>query len=194
VPLFEAGIRVRVHGGHRFGIDDAAREETSARLGHVPADAYTLYLKTQNHRWNLTGPMFRSLHLPFEEQCIELRDAVDEVAERIRSLGYPAPGSVAEHGRLTGIPESRGSPEAKEMARGLAERHATAAHTARSAIEVAEDAGDVATPEPATLRIGPTRRPLGCCGRPRRSGLLTTGALPRAERRSNPVPWGRAGP
>jgi starvation-inducible DNA-binding protein len=136
-----------------IGIDDAARKEISGQLEHLLADTYTLYLKTQNYHWNVTGPMFRSLHLMFEEQYIELRDAVDEVAERIRSLGYPAPGSFAEFSRLTTITESEGAPEAMDMVRGLAEGHETAARTARAVVEAAEAAGDVATADLATVRI-----------------------------------------
>lgn len=136
-----------------IGIDDAAREEISAQLGHLLADTYTLYLKTQNYHWNVTGPMFRSLHLMFEEQYIELRDAVDEVAERIRSLGYPAPGSFADFSRLTSIPEGDNGADAMSMVRGLAEGHETAARTARTVVEAAEAAGDVATADLATVRI-----------------------------------------
>jgi len=136
-----------------IGIDDTARKELSGQLGHLLADSYTLYLKTQNYHWNVTGPMFRSLHLMFEEQYIELRDAVDELAERIRALGFPAPGSFVEFSRLTTIPESKGSPEAMDMVRDLAESHETAARTARSVVEAADAARDVATADMATVRI-----------------------------------------
>ena len=136
-----------------IGIADSARKEISDHLGHLLADTYTLYLKTQNYHWNVTGPMFRSLHLMFEEQYIELRDAVDEIAERIRSLGHPAPGSFAEFSRLTKITESEDTPEAMAMVRGLAEGHEAAARTARTVVEAAEAAGDVATADLATVRI-----------------------------------------
>lgn len=136
-----------------IGIDDTARKELSGQLGHLLADSYTLYLKTQNYHWNVTGPMFRSLHLMFEEQYMELRDGVDELAERIRALGHPAPGSFIEFSRLTTIPEEEGSPEAMDMVRGLAEGHETAARTARTVVEAAEAAGDVATADLATVRI-----------------------------------------
>ena len=136
-----------------IGIEDAARKEISDHLGHLLADTYTLYLKTQNFHWNVEGPMFRSLHLMFEEQYIELRDAADEIAERIRSLGYPSPGSYSEFSRLTSIPESEGKPEAMAMVRGLAEGHEAAAKTARAVIAAAEAAGDVATADLATVRI-----------------------------------------
>ena len=136
-----------------IGIEDAARKDISDHLGHLLADTYTLYLKTQNYHWNVEGPMFRSLHLMFEEQYIELRDAVDEIAERIRSLGYPAPGSFAEFSQLTKITESDRNPEAMAMVRGLAEGHEAAARTARTVVETAEAAGDVATADLATVRI-----------------------------------------
>jgi starvation-inducible DNA-binding protein len=97
--------------------------------------------------------MFRSLHLMFEEQYIELREAVDEIAERIRALGYPAPGSFRAYSGLSSISEGDGSEEAMEMVRRLAEGHETAARTARSVVEAAEGAGDVATADLATVRI-----------------------------------------
>jgi len=136
-----------------IGIDDTAREEISGQLGHLLADSYTLYLKTQNYHWNVTGPMFRSLHLMFEDQYIELRDAVDLIAERIRALGHPAPGSFADFSRLTTIPEGEAAPEAMDMVRDLAEGHETAARTARAVVGTAESASDVATADLATVRI-----------------------------------------
>ena len=106
-----------------IGIDDAARQEISGKLEELLADTYTLYLKSQNYHWNVTGPMFRTLHLMFEEHYVELRDAVDEVAERIRSLGYPAPGSYSEFTKLTSITEGDSSRSAMEMVTDLAEGH-----------------------------------------------------------------------
>ncbi|NQV06343.1 DNA starvation/stationary phase protection protein, partial [bacterium] len=103
--------------------------------------------------WNVTGPMFRSLHLMFEEQYVELRDAVDLIAERIRALGYPSPGSFTEFAALTSVPEGVGTTEAMEMVRALASGHETAARTARAVVAVAEAAGDVATADLATVRI-----------------------------------------
>ena len=136
-----------------IGIEDAAREEIAGHLGNLLADSYTLYVKTQNFHWNVTGPMFRSLHLMFEEQYVEIRDAIDEIAERIRALGHIAPGSFAEFSELTTIPESPGTREAVEMVRSLAEGHETAARTARAVVAVSEKAGDVATADLATVRI-----------------------------------------
>ncbi len=136
-----------------IGIDAKAREAISKELSRLLADSYTLYLKTQNYHWNVTGPMFRSLHLMFEEQYIELRDAVDGIAERIRALGYPAPGSFKEFAALGSGAEEEGTPEAMEMVRRLAAGHEATARTARDVVKIAEPAGDVATVDLATVRI-----------------------------------------
>jgi starvation-inducible DNA-binding protein len=136
-----------------IGIDDGARIEIVGRLERLLADTYTLYLKTQNYHWNVEGPMFRALHLMFEEEYIELRDAVDLIAERIRSLGELAPGSFSEFAGLTTIPEGTGDTQAMDMVRGLAEGHEAAARTARDVVRAAEGAGDVATADLATTRI-----------------------------------------
>jgi starvation-inducible DNA-binding protein len=136
-----------------IGIEDAARKEIAGHLDRFLADTYTLYLKSQNYHWNVTGPMFRALHLMFEEHYIELRDAVDEIAERIRALGFPSPGSFEEFASLTQIPEGKGTEEAMEMVRNLAEGHEAAARSARAVVAVAEPAGDVATVDLATVRI-----------------------------------------
>lgn len=135
------------------GIEDAARKEISGKLEHLLADSYTLYLKALNYHWNVTGPMFRSLHLMFEEQYMDLRDAVDEIAERIRALGYLAPAGYEAYSRLTSIPEGTGSEDAMEMVRNLAEGHETVARTAREVVAAAESAGDVASADMATERI-----------------------------------------
>ena len=136
-----------------IGIEAKDREEISKELARLLADSYTLYLKTQNYHWNVVGPMFRTLHLMFEEQYIELRDAVDEVAERFRALGYPAPGSFKEFSKLGSVAEEEGVPEAMEMVRQLAAGHEATARTARDVVKVAEPAGDVATVDLATVRI-----------------------------------------
>ncbi|MCB2223748.1 MAG: DNA starvation/stationary phase protection protein [Actinobacteria bacterium] len=136
-----------------IGIDDEARTRINGTLERLLADTYTLYLKTQNYHWNVTGPMFRALHLMFEEQYIELRDAVDEIAERIRSLGFVSPGSFAEFSGLTQIAEGKGTEDAMQMVRNLAEGHEAAARRARAVVEEAEPAGDVATADLATVRI-----------------------------------------
>jgi starvation-inducible DNA-binding protein len=126
---------------------------TPAQLARLLADTYTLYLKTHGYHWNVTGPRFPSLHLLFETQYLEMRDAVDEIAERMRALGEMAPGSYRQLGRLTGIVEDEGVPEALEMVRRLAGDHETVAGTARSVLRAAEEAEDVATVDLATRRI-----------------------------------------
>lgn len=136
-----------------LGIDDKARDQIAGELTQLLADTYALYLKSQNYHWNVEGPMFRSLHLMFEEHYIELRDAVDAVAERIRSLGHPAPASFGEFARLTTVPDGDARTEAMGMVRSLAEGHETCARTARNVVEAAEGAGDVATADLATVRV-----------------------------------------
>ena len=136
-----------------LGIDDASREKIAGELGQLLADTYALYLKSQNYHWNVEGQMFRALHLMFEEHYIELRDAVDEIAERIRSLGHPAEASFGEFSKRSNVPDGDAGTEAMEMVRGLAEGHETCARTARAVVKVAEDAGDVATADLATVRV-----------------------------------------
>lgn len=91
-----------------IGISEASRQTIAEGLSRLLADTYTLYLKTHNFHWNVTGPRFQSLHLMFEQQYTELALAVDSVAERIRTLGYPAPGSYSEYARLSSIAETAG--------------------------------------------------------------------------------------
>src|SRR5256885_1816259 len=101
------------------GIKEADRAKIAQGLARLLADTYTLYLKTHNFHWNVTGPMFQTLHLMFETQYTELALAVDLIAERIRALGYPAPGTYAEFARATSIEETTGAPKADEMIRQL---------------------------------------------------------------------------
>lgn len=136
-----------------IGIDDTARTEVAVGLSGLLADTYTLYLKTHGYHWNVTGPMFRSLHLMFEEQYIELGDAVDVIAERIRSLGVPAPASYSEFARLASIQTEDGAPQAIEMVRSLLDAHETVIRVARVVADTAERAGDLATADLATQRI-----------------------------------------
>ncbi|HAX82136.1 MAG TPA: DNA starvation/stationary phase protection protein [Actinobacteria bacterium] len=136
-----------------IGITDEARKTITTNLGRLLADTYALYLKSQNYHWNVTGPMFTALHQMFETHYMELRDAVDAIAERIRSLGYPAPASFSEFTRLTGIPEGNSASDAMTMVRDLATGHEACARTARTAVEAAEAAGDVATADLATVRV-----------------------------------------
>ncbi|HEX6301349.1 MAG TPA: Dps family protein [Acidimicrobiia bacterium] len=135
------------------GIEAGARRDAADQLSRVLADTYTLYLKTHGYHWNVTGPMFRSLHLMFEEEYLEMRDAVDGIAERTRALGHPAPGSYAEMADLTSIPEDGRPEQALDTVRRPVEGHETVIRTARALASVAESAGDVATADLATERI-----------------------------------------
>jgi starvation-inducible DNA-binding protein len=136
-----------------IGIDSKNREQIATALSKVQADTYTLYLKTHNYHWNVTGPMFQTLHLMFEQQYNELWLAVDLVAERIRSLGSPAPGTYRQLATLTSIKEDEGIPKAEEMIRRLVEGHETVARTARAAFKVAEEVHDQPTCDLLTQRM-----------------------------------------
>ncbi len=136
-----------------IGIDQEDRREIAAGLSRLLADSYTLYLKTHNFHWNVTGPMFNTLHTMFEGQYTELATAVDEVAERIRALGEPAPGSYAQFADLTSIKEETGTPDAQEMIRQLVEGQEAVARTARSVFPAAEKAGDEPTADLLTQRM-----------------------------------------
>lgn len=136
-----------------IGISESHRKEISAGLAKLLADSYTLYLKTHNFHWNVTGSMFNTLHIMFMEQYTEMHTAVDDIAERIRSLGYPAPGSYLEFSKLTSIKEATVVPSAKEMIRQLLDGHETVARTARSVFPAAESASDEATLDLLTGRI-----------------------------------------
>jgi starvation-inducible DNA-binding protein len=129
------------------------RKETVAAASQLLADSYTLYLKTHNYHWNVTGPMFTTLHTLFETQYTELALAVDEIAERIRAMGAPAPGSYAEFGRLSKVKDADGVPKAEEMIRQLAADCETVADTAKALVERAQAAGDDATADLAIRRI-----------------------------------------
>ena len=131
----------------------AERGAVADVLARLLADTYTLYLKTHGYHWNVTGPQFRALHLMFEEQYLELRDVVDEIAERIRALGPLAPGSYREMARLTSVADEEGAPEAMQMVRRLIEANETVVRTAREVARTAEAAGDPASLDLATRRI-----------------------------------------
>ncbi|MBT8202387.1 MAG: DNA starvation/stationary phase protection protein [Acidimicrobiia bacterium] len=135
------------------GLSETARKEIASGLSELLADTYTLYLKTHGYHWNVSGPMFRSLHLMFEEHYMELRDAADVIAERILALGYPAPASYAEYGKLSSVADESGTPDAMEMVRRLVEGHEAVIQTARRVVQSAEAAADVATADVATQRI-----------------------------------------
>ena len=136
-----------------IGIDAKQREKIASGLARLLADTYTLYLKTHNFHWNVTGPMFNTLHLMFEAQYNELALAVDLIAERIRALGVPAPGSYREFGKLTQVKESEGSPNANEMIRQLVEGQETVVRTARSVFPDADAAHDEPTADLLTQRM-----------------------------------------
>jgi starvation-inducible DNA-binding protein len=136
-----------------IGIDASKREEIATGLSRVLADTYTLYLKTHNFHWNVTGPMFQTLHLMFETQYNELALAVDLIAERIRALGLPAPGSYRKFSELSAIKEDDGVPKAEDMIRRLVEGHETVARTAREVFRAAEGASDQPTCDLLTQRM-----------------------------------------
>ena len=136
-----------------IGIGNADRAAIADGLGRLLADSYSLYLQTHNFHWNVTGPMFQTLHLMFEGQYTELAGAVDLVAERIRSLGFPAPATYGEFVRLSSIKEVAGVPKAEEMIRALVDGQQTVVRTARSLFPVVEKAGDEATADLLTQRI-----------------------------------------
>lgn len=133
--------------------DQVARNETAAALGHLLADSYVLYLKTQGFHWNVVGPRFEPLHSLFQRQYTELAAAIDEIAERIRALGAQAPASFAEFALLTSVEEEAGAPAADAMIRQLLHDHTIAGRTARQVVATAEACGDVATADLATERV-----------------------------------------
>ena len=136
-----------------IGIDAKNRQQIAAGLSRVLADTYTLYLKTHNFHWNVTGPMFQTLHLMFQQQYNELWLAVDLVAERIRALGFPAPGTYKQFAALSSIKDDEGVPKAEEMIRRLVEGHETVARTLRGVFKLAEDVRDQPTCDLLTQRM-----------------------------------------
>ena len=136
-----------------IGIEEKDRKTISDALARLLADTYTLYLKTHNFHWNVTGPMFNTLHLMFEQQYTEMATAVDGIAERIRALGEFAPGSYAVFGKLTRVEEATSVPGAEEMMRQLVQGHETVVRTAREAFPRADGAGDEPTCDLLTQRM-----------------------------------------
>ncbi len=136
-----------------IGIEDRDRERLAAGLSRVLADTYTLYLKTHNFHWNVTGPMFQTLHLMFEAQYGELALAVDALAERIRALGFPAPGTYRQFAELSSIKEEDSVPRAQDMIRLLVDGHETVARTSRQVFQVAAGANDQPTCDLLTQRL-----------------------------------------
>ena len=136
-----------------IGIDTEQREAIASGLSKLLADSYSLYLKTHNYHWNVTGPMFNTLHLMFETQYTELATAVDEIAERIRALGIRAPGSYSAFSELTKIAEGTGEESAEEMIRQLVIGQETVVRTAREAFPIAEAANDEPSADLLTQRM-----------------------------------------
>ena len=137
-----------------IGISDADRAAIAGGLSQLLADTYTLYLTTHNFHWNVTGPMFNTLHAMFMVQYTELWNAVDPIAERIRALGHAAPGSYVQFGELASIKDAPSTPpKAMEMVRILVQGHEAVAKTARRIFPVADEAGDQPTADLLTQRL-----------------------------------------
>jgi starvation-inducible DNA-binding protein len=136
-----------------IGINSDDRLSIVGSLSTLLADSYNLYLKTHGYHWNITGPMFRSLHLMFEEEYLELALAVDEIAERIRSLGHFAPASFSLYGSLSSISGDDSVPAAMDMVANLVKDHEAVARSARNTLAVADEAGDAVTVDLATKRL-----------------------------------------
>ena len=136
-----------------IGINKEQREKIAKGLSHLLADSYTLYLKTHNFHWNVTGPMFNTLHLMFMGQYTEQWNALDLIAERIRALGVPAPGTYREFAKLTVIKESEGVPNATEMLKQLLAGQEAVTRTARGLFPLVEKAGDESSADLLTQRM-----------------------------------------
>ncbi len=136
-----------------IGISAEDRAEVAGSLSRLLADTYTLYLQTHNFHWNVEGPMFNTLHLMFETQYNELWTAVDTIAERIRSLGFHAPGTYGELAKLTSIEEVPGVPEAMQMVGTLVKGHEAVTRTAREAFKATDAAGDESSSDMLTQRL-----------------------------------------
>ena len=136
-----------------IGIDQKDRVAIANGLSRLLADSYTLYLKTHNFHWNVTGPMFNTLHQMFEQQYVELATAVDEIAERIRALGVVAPGSYTQFAELSTVQEERGVPSAEEMIAQLVRDQETIVRTARDVFPLTEAAQDEPSADLLTQRM-----------------------------------------
>lgn len=136
-----------------IGIDEKHREEIAKGLSHLLADTYTLYLKTHNYHWNVTGPMFQTLHVMFEGQYNELALAVDSIAERIRALGVKAPGTYAEFSKLSSIKETTGDLTAQQMIAELVSGQESVVRTARSIFPIVDESHDEPTADLLTQRM-----------------------------------------
>jgi starvation-inducible DNA-binding protein len=136
-----------------IGINESTRKDIAAGLSRLLADSYVLFLKTHNYHWNVTGPMFNSLHMMFEQQYTELFTAVDEIAERIRSLGELAPGSFKRFNQLSQIQEEQDTPDADTMIRNLIAGQEAVVKTAREVVKIADAANDEPTLDLLTQRM-----------------------------------------
>jgi starvation-inducible DNA-binding protein len=136
-----------------IGISSTDRQAIADGLSRLLADSYTLYLKTHNYHWNVTGPMFQTLHTMFQGQYTEIWTALDEIAERIRSLGFPAPGSYKAFIALTSIAEAEGVPNAEDMLRDLVMGQEAVVRTARAVFRIADAASDEPTCDLLTQRL-----------------------------------------
>ncbi len=136
-----------------IGIEEKDRKAIANGLSRLLADTYTLYLQTHNFHWNVTGPMFQTLHLMFEQQYTELAGAVDLIAERIRALGLPAPGTYGEFAELSSIKETRGVPNAEKMIETLVEGQEAIIRTARAIFPIVDAAHDEPSADLLTQRM-----------------------------------------
>ncbi len=136
-----------------IGMSESDRAKIAAGLSGLLADSYTLYLMTHNYHWNVTGPMFNTLHLMFMGQYTEQWNALDLIAERIRALGYPAPGTYREFSKLASIKEIEGVPKAMDMVRHLVSAQEATARTARRLFPLVEKANDQPTADLLTQRL-----------------------------------------
>jgi len=146
-----------------IGIKEQDRKDIALGLSHLLADTYTLYLKTHYFHWNVTGPMFNTLHLMFETQYNELALAVDLIAERIRALDVYAPGTYRDFAKLTSIKETESVPKAQDMITELVAGHEAVCRTARSVFPSADAASDEATADLLTQRLQLHEKLPGCC-------------------------------
>lgn len=136
-----------------IGIPESDRKAISEGLSRLLADTYSLYLKTHNYHWNVEGPMFQTLHTLFETQYTELATAVDEIAERVRALGFYAPGSYTQFAQLANVKDEIGNPSAREMIAKLVEDNETVVRTAREVFPAADKGSDEASADLLTQRI-----------------------------------------
>ena len=136
-----------------IGISESDRRKIAQGLSRLLADTFTLYLTTHNFHWNVKGPMFQTLHVMFMEQYNELWLALDAIAERIRALGFPAPGTYSEYAKLSSVKETSGVPEAKDMIRILVAGHESVARTARKIFPVVDKSSDEPTADLLTQRL-----------------------------------------